>query len=384
MTYNTIVYKILIASPSDLIHERKAIPEAINFWNSLNSEQFKVSLLPVMWETQSTPEMGSRPQEIINRQLVDTCDILIGAFWTRIGTYTGEAESGTVEEIEKFIDAGKPVMLYFSSIPVVPESIDQEQYKRLKNFKAKCMKNGLVKDYSSITELREKIITHLTFKIRELTGEKNISNKEMSKDYLSQASLKSFIEDKILKSEIEWNTEKDSEPINIEEAKIILGKFVDELIDIRIQLEKKAEKHILTKFDMIISKIKELQRHRLTMDGGKSFKSFWDIGDEYFTELKQILNEIKIEEKSSRSKILDENKNNILKVLAKAEEKGIEDVTDKKIAEYLKLSIVEINYHLEELEKKEYIGVGYFMGRPPNYHLRPKGRKYLIENSFVN
>jgi DNA-binding transcriptional ArsR family regulator len=169
-----------------------------------------------------------------------------------------------------------------------------------------------------------------------------------------------------------------------EEAKIILGKFVDELIDIRIQLEKKAEKHILTKFDMIISKIKELQRHRLTMDGGKSFKSFWDIGDEYFTELKQILNEIKIEEKSSRSKILDENKNNILKVLAKAEEKGIEDVTDKKIAEYLKLSIVEINYHLEELEKKEYIGVGYFMGRPPNYHLRPKGRKYLIENSFVN
>ena len=383
MTYNATTYKILIASPNDVTRERKAIPEAINFWNSLNSEQFKVSLLPVMWETHSTPEMGSRPQEIINRQLVDTCDILIGAFWTRIGTYTGEAESGTVEEIEKFIDAGKPVMLYFSSIPVVPESIDQEQYKRLKNFKAKCMKNGLVKDYSSITELREKIITHLTFKIRELTGEKNISNEGISKNYLSQASIKSVIKDKILKSEIEWNTEKDSEPINIEEAKVILGRFVDELIDIRIQLEKKAEKNILTKFNVIISNIKELQRHILTMNGGKSFKSFWDIGDKYFAELKQIISEIKIEEKSSKSNILDENKNNILKVLGKAEEKGIEDVTDKKIAEYLKLSIVEINYHLEELEKKEYIGAGYFVGRPPNYYLAPKGRKYLIENNII-
>jgi len=383
MTYNAKAYKILIASPNDVTRERKAIPEAINFWNSSNSEQFKVCLLPVMWETHSTPEMGSRPQAIINRQLVDTCDILIGAFWTRIGTYTGEAESGTVEEIEKFIDAGKPVMLYFSSIPVVPESIDQEQYKRLKNFKAKCMKNGLVKEYNSIIELREKIITHLTFTIRKLTGEKNISDEEMSKDYLSQDSIKSFVEDKILKSEIEWNAEKDSEPIDIEEAKIILGRFVDELIDIRVQLEKKVEKHILTKFNMIISKIKELQRHRLRMDGGKSFQSFWDIGDKYFAELKQIISEIKIEEKSNKSNILDDNKNNILKLLAKTEEKGIENVIDKKIAEYLKMSIVEIKYHLEELEKKEYIGVEYSMVRPPTYYLGTKGRKYLIENNFI-
>lgn len=383
MTYNAIVYKILIASPSDVKYERKTIPEAINFWNSSNSEQFKVCLSPVMWETHSSPEMGSRPQEIINRQLVDTCDILIGAFWTRIGTYTGKADSGTVEEIEKFIDAGKPVMLYFSSIPVVPDSIEKEQYERLKNFKEKCMKNGLVDNYDSISELREKIIIHLTFKIRELIGDKNIPNEVISNNYLSQASIKSFIKDKILKSEIEWNTEKDSEPINIEEAKVILGRFVDELIDIRIQLEKKVEKHILTKFNMIISNIKELQRHRLTLNGGKSFKNFWDIGDKYFTELKQIVSEIKIEEKSSKSNILDENKNNILIFLAEIEEKNIENVIDKKIAEYLNMSILEIRYHLEELEKREFIRVSHFMGRPPNYHLGRKGRKYLIENDIV-
>jgi hypothetical protein len=378
-----MAYKILIASPNDLTSEKKVIPEVINSWNSLNSEQFKVCLLPVMWETHSTPEMGSRPQEIINQQLVDTCDILIGVFWTRIGTHTGEAESGTVEEIEKFIDTGKPVMLYFSSIPIKPENIDLKQYERLKNFKAKCMKNGLVIDYSSIDELREKIITHLTNKIRKLLGEKNIFNEEINKDYSNQATIKSLIENKILKSEIEWNTEKESEPINIEEAKIILGRFVNELIEIRIQLEKKAEKHIIEKFNMIISKIKELQRHILIMDGGKSFKSFWDMGDKYFSELKQILNEIKIEEKNSKSNILDENKNNILKLLAKTEEKGIENIIDKKIAEYLNMSITETKYHLEELEKKEYVGIEYSMVRPPTYYLGSKGRKYLIENNIV-
>jgi len=383
MTYNAMAYKILIASPNDLTSEKKVIPEVINSWNSLNSEQFKVCLLPVMWETHSTPEMGSRPQEIINQQLVDTCDILIGVFWTRIGTHTGEAESGTVEEIEKFIDTGKPVMLYFSSIPIKPENIDLKQYERLKNFKAKCMKNGLVIDYSSIDELREKIITHLTNKIRKLLGEKNIFNEEINKDYSNQATIKSLIENKILKSEIEWNTEKESEPINIEEAKIILGRFVNELIEIRIQLEKKAEKHIIEKFNMIISKIKELQRHILIMDGGKSFKSFWDMGDKYFSELKQILNEIKIEEKNSKSNILDENKNNILKLLAKTEEKGIENIIDKKIAEYLNMSITETKYHLEELEKKEYVGIEYSMVRPPTYYLGSKGRKYLIENNIV-
>ncbi len=47
--------------------------------------------------------MGDRPQGIINEQLVNNCDIFIGIFWGRLGTRTGKTESGSVEEIEKFI-----------------------------------------------------------------------------------------------------------------------------------------------------------------------------------------------------------------------------------------------------------------------------------------
>ena len=55
-----------------------------------------------------------RPQAAINAQLVSRCDILLGLFWTKIGTSTGIAESGTVEEIDQCVASGKPTLLYFS------------------------------------------------------------------------------------------------------------------------------------------------------------------------------------------------------------------------------------------------------------------------------
>src|ERR1700731_2767221 len=83
-------------------------------WNALDGEAESVVLLPVAWETHATPRSGVRPQAAINEQLVDQSDILVGMFWTKLGTSTGVAPSGTVEEIERFISAGKPTLLYFS------------------------------------------------------------------------------------------------------------------------------------------------------------------------------------------------------------------------------------------------------------------------------
>lgn len=142
MTYNANIFRVLISSPSDTVKERQAIPEVIHSWNSVHSENFKVVLLPVLWETHTTPIMGDRPQEIINKQIVNNSDILIGTFWTRIGTKTGKAESGTVEEIKEFIKSGKPVLLYFSSRPVELDSVDQDQYARLKHLRKNVKKKG--------------------------------------------------------------------------------------------------------------------------------------------------------------------------------------------------------------------------------------------------
>jgi hypothetical protein len=138
------------------------IANVLQSWNNTNGESFGILLIPVMWETHSAPAMGESPQAILNKQIVDKCDFLVGAFWTRIGTPTTEAISGSVEEIERFVAAGKPVLLYFSSRPVRPSSLDPDQYEELKHFRSKCEARGLIDHYTSEAELTEKLSRHLT------------------------------------------------------------------------------------------------------------------------------------------------------------------------------------------------------------------------------
>src|ERR1700726_1514001 len=99
------VFRIMIGSPSDLAEERAAATDAINEWSAQHADAEGAVLLPVKWETHAIPTSGVRPQTAINDQLVDRCDILIGMFWTKLGTSTGVAASGTVEEIDRFVAA---------------------------------------------------------------------------------------------------------------------------------------------------------------------------------------------------------------------------------------------------------------------------------------
>lgn len=165
MSYEAQVYNVMIASPNDVSREREIIRQIIHEWNILNAYNTKIVLLPVGWETHTTPEMGKRPQELINEQIVDKCDLLVGVFWTRLGTPTSEAPSGTVEEIERHMEANKPTMLYFSSAPVELDSVDQEQYSKLKEFKNKCKKIGLYEKYDAISDFKDKFRKQLSLKI---------------------------------------------------------------------------------------------------------------------------------------------------------------------------------------------------------------------------
>lgn len=143
MSFEAKVYKILVASPGDVAEERQAIPEIISEWNNINAEQHNVVLLPVKWETHSAPLMGDRAQGVINNQVVTSCDMAIGVFWTRLGSPTGASESGTAEEIEWFVNNNKPVMIYFSSRDLNPSKLDIDQYSALKSFENKMQKIGL-------------------------------------------------------------------------------------------------------------------------------------------------------------------------------------------------------------------------------------------------
>ncbi|MBL9170917.1 MAG: hypothetical protein JNN07_24505 [Verrucomicrobiales bacterium] len=168
MSYSAQVFRILIASPSDVTEEREIAVKTIQEWNDLNSAERQLVLLPLRWETHSAPEYGKRPQEVINRQVVDQCDLLVGAFWTRIGSPTGVSDSGTLEEIERVAKDGKPVMLYFSKADKNPDDIDLEQLKKLREFKKKTFPNALVENYSGPVEFRDKLARQLEIQLRAL------------------------------------------------------------------------------------------------------------------------------------------------------------------------------------------------------------------------
>lgn len=167
MAYDAKVFNIMIACPSDVAQERKIVKEVIYQWNSANSANRGIVLLPIGWESNSSPDMGDRAQEIINRQVLSKCDLLVGVFWTRIGTSTGGFVSGTVEEIEKQIVLGKPVMIYFSEQPVVPDSLNPEQYVKLKQFQESIRDRGLYETYDDAEEFRDKFRHQLQLKINE-------------------------------------------------------------------------------------------------------------------------------------------------------------------------------------------------------------------------
>lgn len=179
MAYPATVYRVVIASPSDIREERRIVREVVHDWNAAHAATRGLVLLPVGWESDSVPVMGDRPQAIINSQIIKNADLLIAAFWTRLGSPTGKAPSGTVEEIRELLSAGKPVMVYFSSAPVRMDSVDQAQYSALREFRIWCESHGFVGTYDSAIEFREKLTrelavlvnTHPTFAQQPAAGD---------------------------------------------------------------------------------------------------------------------------------------------------------------------------------------------------------------------
>jgi hypothetical protein len=167
LAYQATVIPVMIASPGDVFEEREVIREVVYTWNYINSTKYGVVLMPAAWETHSSPELGSRAQELINSRVLKDCDLLIGVFWTRLGTPTGESKSGTVEEIEKHIKAEKPAMIYFSSKPVAPQSIDSKQYQALQEFKEKCKNLGLIEEFENTIDFKDKISRQLQLCIHQ-------------------------------------------------------------------------------------------------------------------------------------------------------------------------------------------------------------------------
>lgn len=167
MGFQANVLRVMIASPGDVNDERRIVTEEMHRWNDAHAVSRKLMLQPVKWETHSTPELGAPPQSVLNKQILEDADILIGIFGTRVGTPTEEYVSGTVEEIKRHVLAGKTAKVYFSDIPKPPSQIDSGQYQALQKFKEQCRSSGLYATYDSLDRFREIFQQHLAIELNQ-------------------------------------------------------------------------------------------------------------------------------------------------------------------------------------------------------------------------
>lgn len=162
-------YTVFIASPSDLAEEREVAKDVIATWNRTNSDATDVTLRVRLWELDAVPELGDRPQGILNRQLVDESDILVAMFWTKVGTPTEVAASGTVEEIERFVASGKPVLLYFSDRDP-PPGADAAELAKVRALREVFHSRGICGSYRTPEEFKSRLLEHLSKRVHKLRG----------------------------------------------------------------------------------------------------------------------------------------------------------------------------------------------------------------------
>jgi ubiquinone/menaquinone biosynthesis C-methylase UbiE len=206
----TTEIKVFIASPGDTLVERDLIHKHIEEWNATYGDDHRnIQLRIVRWEKDLAIRSNISPQNAINEDLLVNCDVLTGIFWTRFGSPTNNSESGTLEEIEYFLNQKKPVLMYFIDKPIKPsEAIKiSEQLTKIDEFKKKYQANNIyrVTDLSSLDDFRTMFIKDLNRSVDSLISVKvkpamNISainQNEKDEKHWYKESIKKLIETKL-------------------------------------------------------------------------------------------------------------------------------------------------------------------------------------------
>ena len=127
-------YDLLISCPGDVLQYAEIVKECVESFNHTLGCINNAEIVTRHWATDSFPQSGDRPQELLNKQFVRDCDAAVAIFWTKFGTPTDKYGSGTEEEIEEMLSSGKQVFLYFVDAPINPSVIDMEQYHMIVSY----------------------------------------------------------------------------------------------------------------------------------------------------------------------------------------------------------------------------------------------------------
>ena len=119
-------YNLLLSCPGDVLDLKSTVESCVKSFNASIGEANNIRIDLKHWSTDGFSQSGDKPQNILNKQFVDDCDLCVALLGTRFGTPTDNYDSGTEEEIEKMLSQNKQVFLYFIERSVEPSDLDIE------------------------------------------------------------------------------------------------------------------------------------------------------------------------------------------------------------------------------------------------------------------
>ena len=179
-------YDLLISCPGDLDTVVKLVNAVVKKFNDNYSDVLSIRLNAKHWSNSSYNQSGGKAQELLNKQFVHDCDAAIAVFWKRFGSPTDKYGSGTEEEIEDMLAAGKQVFLYFCEKPVDPQLLLSEtarnQYQKVKDYQKQYADEGkgIYATYSTDKEFKENLFAHLSAHFLSLKTVEEITNRRKS------------------------------------------------------------------------------------------------------------------------------------------------------------------------------------------------------------
>lgn len=188
-------YDLLISCPGDVLDYLDVIKDSVESFNRMFGMINNIEVVTKHWSTDSYPQSGDKPQELLNKQFVRECDAAIAIFWTKFGTPTDKYGSGTEEEIEEMLSVGKQVFMYFLDAPINPSKVDMNQYQKVLDFREKYKDRGVYAVIKDKHELQRQFTNHLALHFVPLiSGEKSATNEKL-KPILKIRDINAFAEE---------------------------------------------------------------------------------------------------------------------------------------------------------------------------------------------
>lgn len=260
--------RLFISCPSDIVDEIESIKSIIEETNKLSGKQNSFRLEFINWKQDTFTDVGIDGQDVINRQVEDNYDILVGIIWQKLGTPTLRDISGTVEEINNAIrNINKNQLVYFKTkTPDNLNDINIEELQRIKKYKEDLQKLGvLYKEFSSVDEFevlfRLNINELITSKYLISQIQKNTTENKLD-DYSEILSLITDVENKNEEIyDIDILEFVESTTITIDEVTKSLTAIGDCVNNLTITLNKSTDE---------LNKTNRIKDNRLRLElGGK-------------------------------------------------------------------------------------------------------------------